>query len=183
MLKILSRIFGAQLGMQRAEIRDARKVYRKTMEKSRDTVFYADGLCPDTTDGRMEILCLHLATIMFVLRGHGKTGSQLSQAIYDVMVDDFDVALREEGLSDAGVVRRIKPMAKMFFARSKSYADAFCEGEAAPQKLSNIIGKYIAQNGKNSGSFVKYTKGFHAHLRENSLGQIAQAEFIFPDFP
>jgi len=183
MLKILSRIIGSQ----RAEIKDARKVYRKIMVKSRDTVFYEGDLCPDTTDGRMEMLCLHLATIMFVLRTHGKTGSQLSQAIYDVMIDDFDVALREEGLSDTGVARRIKPMAKMFFARSKSYADALGAGEGADkdmeQELSKVIDKYIAKNGDKTGIFVKYTKGFHANLRENNLGQIAQAKFIFPAFP
>jgi len=179
MLKFLSRIISSD----RAEIKDARKIYREIMEKSRDTMFYGDGLCPDTTDGRMEILCLHLATIMFALRGHGKTGSQLSQAIYDVMIDDFDVALREEGLSDTGVARRIKPMAKMFFARSKSYADALGVDEDIEQKLSNIIGKYIAKNGGNPSSLVKYINGFHANLRENDLGQIAQAEFIFPTFP
>jgi len=153
------------------------------MEKSRDTVFYGDNLCPDTTDGRMEILCLHLATIMFVLRGHGKTGSQLSQAIYDVMIDDFDVALREEGLSDTGVARRIKPMAKMFFARSKSYADALGADEGVEKELSNVIGKYIAKNEGDPGIFIKYINGFHANLRENNLGQIAHAEFIFPVFP
>jgi len=179
MLKFLSRI----LGSERAEIKDARKIYRKIMEKSRDRVFYAGGLCPDTTDGRMEILCLHLATVMFILRSHGKTGSQLSQALYDVMIDDFDVALREEGLSDTGVARRIKPMAKMFFTRSKSYADALEVGEDREQKLSEVFVKYIAENGDNTGIFIKYINGFHANLRENDLGKIAQAEFIFPGFP
>ncbi len=178
MLKFLSRI----IGNQRAEIKDARKIYQKIMEKSRDTVFYGDGLCPDTTDGRMEVLCLHLATIMFVLRGHDKTGSQLSQAIYDVMIDDFDVALREEGLSDTGVARRIKPMAKMFFARSKSYADALGAGAEVEAELSGIMSKYITKSNNKSGVFVSYTMKFCANLRGNSLGQIAQAEFIFPTF-
>ncbi len=179
MLNILSRI----LGTDRTEIRDARKIYQKTMEKSRDSAFYKDGLCPDTTDGRMEILCLHLATIIFVLRDHDKTGAQLSQAIYDVMVDDFDVALREEGLSDTGVARRIKPMAKMFFARSKSYAEALGADADTEQKLSDIIGKFGEVNVNKLGIFIKYIKGFHHNLGKNNLGQIAKAEFIFPGFP
>ncbi len=177
MLKFLSSITGSS----RAEIRDARKIYQKTMEKSRDKLFYADGLCPDTTDGRMEILCMHLAVIMFVLRNHGETGSQLSQAIYDVMVDDFDVALREQGLSDTGVARRIKPMAKMFFARAKSYGDALASTENTKQELTKIIDKYIKNNG-NTDMLVKYIKELHQNLAADSLGRIARAEFIFPKF-
>ena len=58
--------------------------------------------------------------------------TRLSQALYDVMIADFDVALREEGLSDTGVARRIKPLAKMFFSRAKAYADvlALTKGQA-----------------------------------------------------
>ncbi|PHS35533.1 MAG: hypothetical protein COA91_13120 [Robiginitomaculum sp.] len=178
MLKLLSRIIGSP----RAEIKDANKIYQKIMEKSRDTVFYGDDLCADTTDGRMEILCLHLATLMFVLRGHDQTGSQLSQAIYDVMIDDFDVALREEGLSDTGVARRIKPMAKMFFARSRSYADALAAEQKMDVELSKVIDKYMTKNSEKSGVFVKYIKEFHHNLSGSNLGQIAKAEFIFPKF-
>ena len=179
MLKILSRI----LVSPRAEVKDARKIYQKIMKKSRDKVFYKDGFCPDTTDGRMEILCLHLVTIMFVLRSYDKTGSQLSQAIYDVMIDDFDVALREQGLSDTGVARRIKPMAKMFFARAKTYADALAAEEKTDIELSKLIDTHMTKNSKNAGVFVRYIKEFHHNLSGNSLGQIAGAEFIFPKFP
>ncbi len=178
MLKILSRISGSN----RTEIKDARLIYEKVMVQSRSHRFFGENLCKDTTDGRMEVLCLHLSVILFILRTHGKTGKKLSQAIYDVMIDDFDVALREEGLSDTGVARRIKPLAKMFFTRAKQYADAFEAINMNKTALANQINNFVCRTDDNVDSFVDYTVTFLTILTENSLGQIAQAKIDFPKF-
>ncbi len=177
MLKILSRL----TSRKRTEIRDARRIYQETMAQSRKPAFYGDDLCPDSTDGRMEILCMHLSTIMFALRAHGDTGAKLTQAIYDVMIQDFDVALREEGLSDTGVSRRIKPLATMFFTRAKSYADAFEATEDTQGLVKAIIEEYVCNPGKPDG-FADYTVNFLNNLQAQSLGAIAQGELDFPKF-
>ncbi len=177
MLNILSRI----TGKPRAEIIDARVLYRKVMEQSRKPEFYGDDLCADTTDGRMEILCMHLSTIMFILREHGEAGATLTQALYDVMINDFDVALREEGLSDTGVSRRIKPLAKMFFARARQYADAF-NSDDIEGALETIIKDNICKIGGNDALYIVYVKDFHANLAAQKLGSIARGKLDFPRF-
>jgi cytochrome b pre-mRNA-processing protein 3 len=178
MLKILSRITGSH----RPEIKDAKRIYKKIMIQSRIPDFYGDDLCADTTDGRMEILCLHLSTVMHALRIHGETGAKLNQAIYDVMIDDFDVALREEGLSDTGVARRIKPLAKMFFTRAKQYADAFEVVGSDKDTLTTLISNNVCKAEDNTGMFVKYATNFLSELNTLSLGQIALADIGFPKF-
>ena len=177
MLNILSRI----AGKSRAEIKDAKNLYQKAMAQSRKPELYGDDLCADTTDGRMEILCMHLSIIMYALREHGEMGAKLTQALYDVMIDDFDVALREEGLADTGVSRRIKPLAKMFFARAKQYADALTANRSA-EKLRVIINDNICKTGVNSALYVTYIKNFHANLTGKSLGDIASGKLEFPKF-
>jgi len=178
MLKILSRIIGSH----RAEIKDAKRIYKKIMLQSRKPDFYGENLCADSTDGRMEILCLHLSTVMYVLRNHGETGAKLSQSIYDVMIDDFDIALREEGLSDTGVARRIKPLAKMFFTRAKQYADAFDGSENSQNAVSTLTNNYVCNSEGNTDVFVNYITNFQTSLNTLSLGQIALAEIDFPKF-
>jgi len=178
MLKLLSRITGSH----RAEIKDAKRIYEKTMIQSRIPEFYGDDLCADTTDGRMEILCLHLSTVMYALRSHGETGAKLSQALYDVMIDDFDIALREEGLSDTGVARRIKPLAKMFFTRAKQYADAFKDSKGGKDTLNALMTSHVCKTKDNGAIFTQYTGDFLAKLSTLSLGQIALAEIDFPKF-
>ena len=177
MLKILSRL----TGKERPEIIDGSRIYQKAMSQSRNVVFYGDEFCPDSTDGRMEILCLHLSTILFVLRAHGDSGAKLSQAIYDVMIKDFDIALREEGLTDTGVSRRIKPLASMFFARAKTYADAFSSENETQIMLNKAIVTHIC-NDESTERFVTYVIGFLESLQQKSLGEIAQGKFNFPKF-
>lgn len=173
----LSQIFKRE----RAEIKDARIVYRALMAQSRRPEFYGEGAVPDSYDGRIDFLTLHMGIVFDALKAHGDTGSKLAQALYDVMIDDFDVALREEGLSDTGVVRRIKPMANLFFERVKAYSDAL---SGSKNELSATI-----QSGYKTDILPEvltrltvYVLAFRAALGSNSLGEIAQARFTFPDY-
>jgi len=174
----LSQIFKRE----RAEIRDARVVYRALMGQSRRPEFYGEGAVPDSYDGRIDFLTLHMAVVFTALKTHGDTGSKLSQALYDVMIDDFDVALREEGLSDTGVVRRIKPMVNLFFERVKAYSEALVEPKGA---LSTAIqsGYKTDITKANLKNLTDYTRAFSQVLAGKSIGDIAQAGFEFPEYP
>jgi len=97
--------------------------YAPVMTQSRLAAFYGEGRFPDNYDGRIDVLTLNLCLIMKRLREFGRNGDILSQAIFDTLRDDFEIALREEGLSDKGVAKRIKPMIRLFYDRLKSYDD------------------------------------------------------------
>lgn len=182
MLKLLSQLSNRFKASQRPERIDAGRIYAKTMKQSRNPVFYAEGLVEDNTDGRMEWLTAHLSVILLALQNFGEDGAKLSQAIYDTMVDDFDVALREEGLSDSGVKHRIKPLAKMFLSRARTYAEAL---NSDGVKLPDIIQKYVLQDKpapENLNEMSGYIEAFAANFKELALDQIAGANFKFPDF-
>ncbi len=185
MLKILSFLQGEQ----RADTRDARLVYKKIMKQSRKPSFYGNDLFADSYDGRMEVLCMHLSIVLNGLRKFDKNGERLSQAIYDVMIDDFDTALREEGLSDTGVSRRIKPLAKMFFSRAKTYAELLSDDKEKHTELETQIQNFLSlSHGKdkqadniNHAIIVRYTEKFNQIIGEANLSEIAQASFSFPE--
>ena len=172
MLKILSAFWGTR----RTEITDAKRIYRKIMAQSRRSEFFTKFTILDSFDGRMEVLYLHLAVVHCQLRAHGETGQKLAQALYDVMIEDFDIALREESITDTGVKRRIKPLAGMFFSRLKAYTNALADSPKA--ELGEIIGKFA-----DSGSVKRlntYIRDFDTELSIRSLGDIALTRFAFP---
>lgn len=182
MLKLLSRLSRRFNASQRPERIDAGRIYAKVMEQSRNPIFYSDGLVEDSTDGRMEWLTAHLSVVVHALQQFGDDGAKLSQAVYDTMVDDFDVALREEGLSDSGVKHRIKPLAKMFLSRARIYADAF---NAKDNSLSAAIANYVLQERGESeamDSLSRYIGTFDKNLQTVALDKLAGAEFEFPAF-
>ena len=170
------------LGRNRADMKDAARIYAPVMTQSRLAAFYGEGRFPDNYDGRIDVLTLNLCLIMKRLREFGRNGDILSQAIFDTLRDDFEIALREEGLSDKGVAKRIKPMIRLFYDRLKSY-DAVIE---AAQSDKGVFSKAIAQNlGMDiqtpfTDNVANYGLSFFEHLGQLSLGEIATAKFVFP---
>jgi cytochrome b pre-mRNA-processing protein 3 len=182
MLKLLSRLSNRFKASQRPERVDAARIYAKIMKQARNPAFFSKGLLEDNTDGRMEWLAAHLSVVLHALQNHGEDGAKLSQAIYDTMVDDFDVALREEGLSDSGVKHRIKPLAKMFLSRARTYAEVLNVGDASPRE---IIQKYVLQEkgaSKELDELSAYIEAFSSNFKDLALDQIAGANFEFPLF-
>jgi cytochrome b pre-mRNA-processing protein 3 len=107
----------------------AASVYRRTGEWARaPELFEACGI-PDTLDGRFDSLALHAALVIERLRCE-PDGEVLAQAFFDVMFVHLDLTLREIGVQDLGVGRRIKIMAEGFHGRALAYRDALAGGTA-----------------------------------------------------
>ena len=88
-------------------------------------LFEACGI-PDTLDGRFDSLALHAALVIDRLRRE-PDGEELAQAFFDVMFRHLDLTLREIGVQDLGVGRRIKIMAEGFHGRALAYREALAE--------------------------------------------------------
>jgi len=168
-------------GQSRPEIRDAKRLYHALMRQSRMPEFYGAGRVPDSYDGRIDCLSLHMAIVMRRLNDFGDQGARLSQALYDVMIDDFDSALREEALADTGVSRRIKPIARLFFTRAKVYAESLDANEMTPVSMFDAGPIYEASD-IFKASLTVYASNLAKLVKDRSLGEIAQLNFSFPSF-
>lgn len=182
-MKWLKRLFG----LDDAAERDARRIYSKLMAQSRDVKFYGEGRFADSYDGRIDVLTLHIAAVLTNLNRFGENGERLGQALFDEMKDDFEIALREEALSDASVKKRIQPMISLFYDRVKKYAEALHQTDketALDTVFSETLPLSLNEDEAGNSSFRKtishYLQSFDDSLAEASLGQIALAEFNFP---
>jgi cytochrome b pre-mRNA-processing protein 3 len=177
---IFSRIFGRSDNAKR----DAEVLYRALMRQARNTEFYGEGRFPDNYDGRIDVLTLHVAPVFEALRRFDDNGERLSQAIFDYMKDDFEIALREEGLSDTGVAKRIKPMIRLFYTRVKAYSEAFEGGSVSDVAAALYSGSEETENISLSPQFRErldtYVAGFRKVLATQALGGIAKTEFKCP---
>ena len=120
----------------RPEQQHAKALYDWAMAASRNPEFYGPDAVEDSYDGRVSFLFLHLGLVLHHLRRFGSDGEVLSQEIYDYMVADFDVALREQGVADTGVQRRIKAIVRLFYGRMKMYHEAAQLGDAQLKAVS-----------------------------------------------
>lgn len=96
----------------------AQEIYAGLAAEAREPFFYADCRVPDTLEGRFEVLCALAAARINPL---AQTDPKLAQAVFDVMFTDMDFALRQQGVGDMGVPKRVKKMMQAFHGRAKAY--------------------------------------------------------------
>ena len=109
----------------------AHALYVAVVEQARRPVFYARLGVPDTLDGRFDMIVLHAFVVLRRLRRIGPEGVATGQTLFEVMFADMDRNLREMGVGDLGVGRRVKAMTKAFMGRVGAYERACAAGGAS----------------------------------------------------
>jgi cytochrome b pre-mRNA-processing protein 3 len=102
-----------------------RALYAAVVEQSRAPALYARLGAPDTVEGRFEIYTLHVVLLLDRLNQPGEQVKATSQALFDTYVKALDHALREMGVGDLSVGKKMRKLGEAFFGRVKSYHAAF----------------------------------------------------------
>jgi cytochrome b pre-mRNA-processing protein 3 len=109
------------------------EIYNRCVAQARRPEFYRLLAMPDTLDGRFDLLLLHILMVMRRLGAEIKVKQQL----FDLMFADMDRSLREMGVGDMSVGKKIKPMISAFYGREQAYEKALGESDAALQDVLN----------------------------------------------
>ena len=122
---------------QREEMVDT--LYAKAVEQARLPVFYAEREVPDTVDGRFDLLVLHVFLLLHRLGAEGRETRRLNQGLFDLMFADMDRSLREMGVSDMAVGKRVKEMARAFYGRIDAYEPALADSARLEEALARNL--------------------------------------------
>jgi len=106
-------------------------VYGQIVAAARQPRFYAEWGVPDTPLGRFEMLALHMILVLRRLSGGGAAAEALAADLTDLFFAETDRALRDLGVGDTRVPRRLKELASMFYGRARAYGDALGAGDQA----------------------------------------------------
>ena len=118
-------------GLPRRYERVGFALYGHVVEAARAPFLYRDLGVPDTLDGRFDLVGLFAFLMVRRLEAEPPAGHRLAQAVFDAMFSDMDVNLREMGVGDLSVGKRVKAMWKAFHGRSASYAAALAAADDA----------------------------------------------------
>jgi cytochrome b pre-mRNA-processing protein 3 len=106
--------------------------------RAREPVFHTEFAVPDTIDGRFDLLALHSFLVMEALKHHGEPGHAVGTHLATDVFAGFEDALRDLGVGDFGLSRRIKAMAGAFYGRLEAYGAAKGEAAMADAILRNL---------------------------------------------
>jgi cytochrome b pre-mRNA-processing protein 3 len=128
------------------EIKIIDALYEAIVAAARQPFFYSSFGVADTPLGRFEVLSAHMALILRVSRKADQRVKSMVQVLNEEFFKDVDHSLRELGIGDAGVPKRMKKLVSMFYGRVDAYVAAIDAGDEAA--LCAAIERNMAPDGK-----------------------------------
>lgn len=96
---------------------------------ARQPMLYESMDVPDTVMGRFEMVSAMLILYFRRTRASARPGQEIAQEIVDAFFEDVDHSIRELGVGDVSVPKRMKKLASMFYGRLESYSAALDQGD------------------------------------------------------
>ena len=138
----------------RVHRRPARALYAAIVKRARRPERFQEWGVTDTASGRFEVLALHLFLVMQRLRAEDGL-SAFARTLSEEAVLDMDRNLREMGIGDLSVGRKVKSLAEALYGRFGAYAEGlendddaladalhrnfFAEAEGTPDAVSAVL--------------------------------------------
>lgn len=161
-------------------IKDA--LYSRIVAAARQPAFYSDWNVPDTPLGRFEMLSLHMFLFLHRLRGEQGAARALAQDLTDDFFTDVDHSLRELGIGDMGVPKRMKKLARMFYGRAAAYGAALDAGDRVA--MAGALARNVrpdAADWAEASALAAYALAARAALAGQSSEAMLAGAIAFPE--
>ena len=122
-----------------------RRLYASCVAQARQPSLYLDLAAPDTVEGRFELYSLHVILVLDRLVRQGDEAAEVSQGLFDAYIRSLDDALREMGVGDLSVGKKMRRIGEALYGRLKNYEAAF-QGEEGSDPLEAILARTVYQD-------------------------------------
>ncbi|MEQ1717250.1 MAG: ubiquinol-cytochrome C chaperone family protein [Hyphomicrobium sp.] len=122
----------------------AAEIYGAVVTAARNPRYYSDFSVPDTPEGRFEMVALMQFLVLERVKRVMPGGMDLAQGAIEAFVTDMDDCLREMGVGDLTVPKKVKRAAAAFYERAGMYRAGLAEGARGEQGQSCEIDGSLA---------------------------------------
>ena len=156
------------------------RLYGTIVAQARAPAFYRIYGVPDTVGGRLEMIMLHAVLLLRRLEGEAPSIRALGQGLFDRFCRDMDDSMRELGVGDLAVPRRMRRIGEAFYGRQAAYRDALDatddERLAAALQRNVFAGASKRQPARELAVYVREAAG-----RLAAQDGFERAQLAFPD--
>jgi cytochrome b pre-mRNA-processing protein 3 len=173
-----------------SQARTIHALYGAIVAQARSVAFYADYRVPDTVEGRFDLIVLHLVLLLNRLGHRAETARGLGQVLlgqvllgqelFDAFCRDLDANLREMGVGDLAVPKRMQAFAEAFYGRQAAYLAAL---DAADERVfEKALARNIFPAGNDTGAaqLARYARAAATRLDAQDDGALIRGEVVFP---
>ncbi len=162
----------------------AHRIYFSLVKQARQPGFYLCCGVPDTADGRFDMIILHAFLLLRRFKKDDEKTAELAQELFDLMFADMDQNLREMGLSDLAVGKRIKGMAAAFYGRVDAYEAGLVVNDSALGEAlrRNLYRKALPEAGQLA-AMAEYMRDEAARLDSAGVDGLIAGNVVFGPVP
>ncbi len=158
------------------------ELYGAIVAQARAAAFYRGYGVPDTMDGRFDLIVLHLVLLIERFGGDSTAaGHQIGQGLFDAFCRDLDHNLREMGVGDLAVPKRMRQFGEAFYGRQAAYLAAFAAADAG--ELEKALQRNIfagADDARGAARLAHYVGAARRQFAAQDDGALRRGQVSFP---
>ena len=155
-------------------------LYAVAVAQARRPDFYSRLAVPDSANGRFELYSLHVLLLLRRLKDAGEEGGAAAQALFDTFISSLDDALREQGVGDLSVAKKMRKLGEAFYGRVRSYDEALA---ALPDEtgLRTLVARTVCADGGDAEAVTRYAAASSARLSETDDRAVLDGRITWPE--
>jgi len=157
------------------------RLYGAIVAQARDPFFYRELGVPDTIEGRFDMVVLHVHLLFRRLAAESEAVRAVGQGVFDRFIADMDASLREIGIGDLSVPKRMRAMGEAYYGRAAVYDEALVE--ARDEQLVDALQRNIFgdKHGTGAAQLARYVRNAVASLTAQGIDAIGEGRIEFPE--
>ena len=175
---MFQRLFGRESRANKAIVE---ALYSTIVASARQPGLYSDWDVADTPLGRFEMIALHMFLFLHRLRGEDGAAAARGQEVTDMFFLEVDHSLRELGIGDVGVPKRVKRLARMFYGRTAAYGEALDNNDR--KALAAALQRNVRPDDAawpHAETLASYVFSARQSLASQATAEIAAGQLHYP---
>lgn len=157
------------------------RLYGVIVAQARTPRFYAAWGVPDTLEGRFDLLVLHVYLTNRRLAATGPEAASWGQDLLDIFFENMDAGLREYGIGDLAVPKKMRSLAEAYLGRATAYDAALADGDRSALAAALSRNVYGVPDASAAAELAAYVIAAIERLDGQGMETILAAQRIFPE--
>lgn len=157
-------------------------LYGTIVAQARMPRFYLDYAIADTVTGRFDLIVLHLAPVLDRMAVEPAL-RDLAQRLFDRFWQDMDHNLREMGVGDLAVPKRMRQLGEAYYSRDQAYRTALAA--AGTDMLADALARSVYDGAPSNPDaprrLAAYMREAVRDLGAQDAADLAAGRLRFPD--
>ena len=150
-------------------------LYEAAVRQARDPAFYRRLGVADRIDARFELYTLHVLLLVMRLRDEDERGAEAAQDLFNTYVSALDHALRELGVGDVSVGKKMRKLGEALYGRMTAYEVPLRDADGASLAASLARNVYESEDPATGTALAAYALASRSRLAAQALAAVADA--------